>query len=77
MKLFGRKKKDLEERKLSPEERAKNKKLAEDAAMYAMFASNTQPQSSNAGIHGKGGGFDISNAQKVAAYNLLMNDRDE
>ena len=62
---------------ISPEEHEKNRKLAEDAAMYAMFANNTQPQSTSIGLNGKGGGFDISNAQKIAAYNLLMNTREE
>ena len=74
MKWLHREKK--ERRTLTPEEHEKHKKLAEDAAMYAMFASHAQPQSSNAGLAGKGGGFDISNQQKVAAYNLLVNDRD-
>ena len=76
MKWFKKKIKS-DAKALSPEEREKNKRLAEDAAMYAMFANNTQPQSSNVGLAGKGGGFDISNAQKVAAYNLLMNTKDE
>lgn len=75
MKWFGRRKN--ERRKLSKEEHQKNKALAEDAAMYAMFANNTQPQSTGMGLNGKGGGFDISNAQKVAAFNLLMNTKDE
>ena len=75
MKWF--RKKEKEQRKLSPEEHEKNKQLAENAAKYAMFAGNTQPQASNMGLAGKGGGFDISNAQKVAAYNLLMNTKDD
>lgn len=73
--MFWKKRK--REKAISQEEHDKNKKLAEDAAMYAMFANNTQPQSSNVGLSGKGGGFDISNAQKIAAYNLLMNTKDD
>ena len=74
MRWFFRRKR--EKRPLTAEEHEKNKQLAENAAMYAMFASNTQPQSTSMSVNGKGGGFGISNAQKVAAYNLLMNDRD-
>ena len=73
--MFWKKRK--EKQPLSSEEHEKNKHLAEDAAMYAMFANNTQPQSSSMGLSGKGGGFDISNAQKIAAYNLLVNTKDE
>lgn len=76
MKMFGRKKKKSVPQSLSQEERMQKKNLAKNAATYAMFASNTQPQSTSMGINGKGGGFDISNAQKVAAFNLLMNDKD-
>ena len=75
MKWSGKKK---EKRALSPEEHAKNRQLAENAAKYAMFASNTQPQSQAAAAGGRvGNAFDISNAQKIAAYNLLVNTRDE
>ena len=48
---------------------------AVNAAMYAGFSvQNSATNSAVAG--GKGGGMDIGNAQKIAAYNLLMNHKD-
>ena len=46
-----------------------------NAAMYAAFSTQNS-SSANMAVGGKGGGMDIGNAQKIAAYNLLMNDRD-
>ena len=43
--------------------------------MYAAFSSSTQPPTQN-GVVGKSSGFDISNQQKIAAFNLLRNDKD-
>ena len=66
-----RKKKTMQ----TPEEKRQKKIAAQNAALYAGFsAQNSSP--ANAGCGGKGSVFDISNAQKIAAYNLLMNDRD-
>ncbi len=73
MKWF--RKKDKEMRKLSKEERAQKKKEAERLALYAAFSASTRSQP-NSGVVGKSAGFDISNQQKIAAYNLLMNDQE-
>ena len=60
---------------MTEEERHQHKMAATNAAMYAGFSvQNTA--SNNMASGGKGGGMDIGNAQKIAAYNLLMNDRD-
>ena len=62
-------------RKLSQEERRQRKEEAKRLAMYAAFSSSTQPPTQN-GVVGKSSGFDISNQQKIAAFNLLRNDKD-
>ena len=49
---------------------------AEGAVMYAAFSSKDSV-SNQAAQFGEGGGFDISNSQKIAAYNLLMNSKEE
>lgn len=61
---------------MTKEEKLQHKIAAKNAAMYAAFSVQNTPSSSTA-TGGKGGGFDISNAQKIAAYNLLMNSKDD
>jgi len=73
MKWFG--KKDKTKRPLSEEERAQKKEEAERLALFAAFSSSTQPTPQH-GMRGKSSGFDISTQQKIAAYNLLINDRE-
>lgn len=61
---------------LTPEEKEQRKKAAENAALFTAFNQRDfSPTNTMAG--GRGGGFDISNSQKIAAYNLLMNTKDE
>ena len=62
--------------KLTPQELEQRKIAAKNATMYAGFSTQNNP-SNSAPFGGKGGGFDISNAQKIAAYNLLINSKDE
>ena len=73
MKWF--RKKEKEKRELSEEEREQKKEEAKRLAMFAAFSSSTQPTPQH-GLMGKSSGFDISNQQKIAAYNLLMNDKE-
>ena len=55
----------------------KQRRIAtEGAVMYAAFSSKDSV-SNQAAQFGEGGGFDISNSQKIAAYNLLMNSKEE
>ena len=60
---------------MTEDELRQRKMAANNAAMYAAF-SPQYSSSTNTAAGGKGGGMDIGNAQKIAAYNLLMNDRD-
>ncbi len=60
---------------LTEDEVRQRKMAANNAAMYAGFSVQNSA-SNNMVAGGKGGGLDIGNAQKIAAYNLLMNDRD-
>ena len=60
---------------LTENEVLQRKIAANNAAMYAGFSAQNSA-SNNMAAGGKGGGLDIGNAQKIAAYNLLMNDRD-
>ena len=60
---------------MTEDELRQRKMAANNAAMYAAF-SPQYSSSANTAVGGKGGGNDIGNAQKIAAYNLLMNDRD-
>lgn len=62
--------------RMTEQEKRQHKIAAQNAAMYAAFSSQTST-SNQMGLTGKGGGFDISNAQKIAAYNLLVNNDDE
>ena len=73
MSWFG--KRHREARQLSKEERRQKKEEAKRLALYAAFSSSTQPPTQNA-VVGKSSGFDISTQQKIAAYNLLVNDKD-
>lgn len=60
---------------MTEDELRQRKMAANNAAMYAAFSTQNS-SSANMAVGGKGGGMDIGNAQKIAAYNLLMNDRD-
>ncbi len=62
--------------RMTEQEKKQHKIAAQNAVMYAAFSSQNSP-SNQMGLDGKGGGFDISNAQKIAAYNLLVNSDDE
>ena len=62
----------LVSRRGTPQEQYQKKQAAVNAAMYAGFSVQNTP-ASNSISGGKGGGADISNAQKIAAYNLLIN----
>ncbi len=55
----------------------KQRRIAtEGAVMYAAFSSKDSA-SNQAAQFGEGGGFDISNSQKIAAYNLLLNSKED
>ena len=69
-------KKEKEKRELSKEERAQKKAEAERLALYAAFSASTRSQPSSGIGGGKVSGFDISTQQKIAAYNLLINDKE-
>lgn len=56
------------------QERRQKKMAALNAALYAGFSPQNAPSNSACGP--KGATCDISTTQKIAAYNLLMNDRD-
>ena len=60
---------------LTEDEVRQRKMAANNAAMYAGFSVQNSA-SNNMAAGGKGGGLDIGNAQKIAAYNLLMNELD-
>lgn len=61
---------------LTKAEQAQRKLAAQNAVMYAGFSVQNSP-GNNMAAGGKGGGTDIGNAQKIAAYNLLMNSKDD
>ena len=61
---------------MTEQEQRQHRIAAENAAMYAAFSVQNSP-GNNMAAGGKGGGMDIGNAQKIAAYNLLMNSKDE
>ena len=61
--------------KLTPQEIEQRKLAAKNAAWYAGFSTQNKA-GDNLAAGGRGIG-DISNAQKIAAYNLLMNSKDE
>ena len=61
---------------MTEDELRQHRIAAENAALYAGFSVQNNA-GNNVASGGKGGGFDISNAQKIAAYNLLMNNKDD
>lgn len=62
--------------RFTPQEQHQRNIAAMGAAMYAAFDQRSSASAGNACPGGHGSGFDISNQQKVAAYNLLMNTKD-
>ena len=70
--LMGRRKRPT----MTEAEKRQRKIAAENAVMYAAFSVQNAP-GNNMAAGGKGGGTDIGNAQKIAAYNLLVNTRDD
>ena len=62
--------------KMTEQESRQHEIAAESAVMYAAFSSR-ESSTNQAATYGNGGGFDISNSQKIAAFNLLMNSKDE
>ena len=63
--------------RFTPQEQHQRNIAAMGAVMYAAFDQRSSSSASNACPGGHGSGFDISNAQKVATYNLLMNTKDD
>ena len=61
---------------MTEQELKQHRIAAESAVMYAAFSSRDSA-SNQAVQYGHGGGFDISNSQKIATYNLLMNSKEE
>ena len=64
-------------RSITPQEQKQKNIAARSAVMYAAFNQSDSPTANNASPGGYGSGFDISNAQKVATYNLLLNTKDQ
>ena len=62
--------------RITPQEQTQKDIAAMGAAMYAGFNQQDSTSGSNASPGGYGSGFDISPAQKVATYNLLLNTKD-
>lgn len=62
--------------RITPQEQKQKDIAAMGAAMYAGFNQRDSTSGSNASPGGYGSGFDISPAQKVATYNLLLNTKD-
>lgn len=62
--------------RITPQEQKQKDIAAMGAAMYAGFNQQDSTSGSNASPGGYGSGFDISPAQKVATYNLLLNTKD-
>lgn len=67
----------LVSRRITPQEQKQKNIAARSAVMFAAFNQSDSPTSNNASPGGYGSGFDISNAQKVATYNLLLNTKDQ
>ena len=63
--------------RITPQEQKQKNIAARSAAMFAGFNQQDSSSSSNASPGGYGSGFDISPSQKIAAYNLLVNTRDQ
>lgn len=64
-------------RSITPQEQKQKNIAARSAVMFAAFNQSDSPTANNASPGGYGSGFDISNAQKVATYNLLLNTKDQ
>ena len=62
--------------RITPQEKKQKDIAAMGAAMYAGFNQQDSTSASNASPGGYGSGFDISPAQKVATYNLILNTKD-
>ncbi len=62
--------------RITPQEQKQKDIAAMGAAMYAGFNQQDSTSGSNASPGGYGSGFDISPAQKVATYNLILNTKD-
>lgn len=62
--------------RITPQEKKQKDIAAMGAVMYAGFNQQDSTSGSNASPGGYGSGFDISPAQKVATYNLLLNTKD-
>ena len=67
----------LVSRRITPQEQKQKNIAARSAVMFAAFNQSDSPTANNASPGGYGSGFDISNAQKVATYNLLLNTKDQ
>ena len=67
----------LVSRRITPQEQKQKNIAARSAVMFAAFNQSDSPTSNNASPGGYGSGFDISNAQKVATYTLLLNTKDQ
>lgn len=63
--------------RITPQEQKQKNIAARSAVMFAAFNQSDSPTANNASPGGYGSGFDISNAQKVATYNLLLNTKDQ
>ena len=61
---------------MTKEEKLQHKIAAKNAAMYAAFSVQNDP-SNDLAAGGNGGSYDISTTQKIAAYNLLINTKDD
>ena len=59
--------------RITPQEQKQKDIAAMGAAMYAGFNQQDSTSGSNASPGGYGSGFDISPAQKVATFNLILN----
>ena len=62
--------------RIIPQEQKQKDIAAMGAVMYAGFNQQDSTSGSNASPGGYGSGFDISPAQKVATYNLILNTKD-
>ena len=62
--------------RITPQEKKQKDIAAMGAVMYAGFNQQDSTSASNASPGGYGSGFDISPAQKVATYNLILNTKD-
>ena len=67
----------LVSRRITPQEQKQKNIAARSAVMFAAFNQRDSASSDNASPGGYGNGFDLSNAQKVATYNLLLNTKDQ